>query len=371
MSLVIDGIDFNELEAEKYWSIPKNFKEDKKTFIKNCIFSGEYVGAEKIDGQYGRFVKDLEGNCYLQSRSLNVEGEYPNKYDWLPHLHSFFESLPVGTCLLGEVYLNNHRGSKFVTSSFGGLLSTSLKKQEIEKLSFYIFDIWAFNCESFLNKKIEERISTLNYLSEHFTSPYIRYAKYYSGERLWEELGEIRNNKNEGVVITHIGTPPSPGKRTARKTIKVKQELDTEVDCFLTGNYKLASKDYTGKDIEDWTYWRDARTGEKFCEKLYDRYMIGDSIYPITKANFYGWATAIEIGVIKDGTVLPIGWISGITDEIKEKIVSDNNSLVHRVVKINGMSFDKNTNRLRHGKIIEWRVPEDKSWKDCFYEQFN
>ena len=45
MSMIIDGIDFQELEAEKYWSFAKSFKGDPKEETRNMIFSGNYLGA--------------------------------------------------------------------------------------------------------------------------------------------------------------------------------------------------------------------------------------------------------------------------------------------------------------------------------------
>ena len=37
----IDGIDFNELAAEKYWSFPKTYKGDAKKETKTMILSEE------------------------------------------------------------------------------------------------------------------------------------------------------------------------------------------------------------------------------------------------------------------------------------------------------------------------------------------
>ena len=40
MSIIIDGIDFENLEAEKYWSFPSTYKGNKQEEMKNMIFSG-------------------------------------------------------------------------------------------------------------------------------------------------------------------------------------------------------------------------------------------------------------------------------------------------------------------------------------------
>ena len=63
---LIDKIDFQELESEQYWSFPKSYKKDSKAETRNMIFSGDYLGARKMDGAYYRFVKDMDGNRVLK-----------------------------------------------------------------------------------------------------------------------------------------------------------------------------------------------------------------------------------------------------------------------------------------------------------------
>ena len=50
--MLINGIYFENLEAEKYWSWPSSFKGDPKEETRNLIFSGNYLGARKMDGAY-------------------------------------------------------------------------------------------------------------------------------------------------------------------------------------------------------------------------------------------------------------------------------------------------------------------------------
>ena len=56
MSMIIDGIDFQELDAEKYWSFPSGYKKDSKAETQNMIFSGDYIGARKMDGAFYKFI---------------------------------------------------------------------------------------------------------------------------------------------------------------------------------------------------------------------------------------------------------------------------------------------------------------------------
>ena len=73
---MIDKVDFKELEAEKYWSFPKSYKKDSKTETRNMIFSGDYIGARKMDGAYYRFIKEDDGTMTLQGRSRGVSGNF-------------------------------------------------------------------------------------------------------------------------------------------------------------------------------------------------------------------------------------------------------------------------------------------------------
>ena len=86
-----------------------------------------------------------------------------------------------------------------------------------------------------LSIKYENRICELNDLYNEWADNAnherpaglceVDFATYYEGEELWEQLQKILAAGGEGIVMTKKGTVPSPGKRTARKTLKVKKEL--------------------------------------------------------------------------------------------------------------------------------------------------
>lgn len=373
MGIIIDGIDFENLPAELYWSFPKTYKGNPKVEAQNMIMSGSYLGARKMDGAYFRLIKGLRGEIRFQSRSESVKGGYLNKYEWVPHLHEFFKSIPNGSCLLGEIYFPNNEGSRNVTTIMGCLPEKAISRQESgEKLHYYIFDIWAWAGQSYMNMTAECRFSYVGALGNTniYKNKYVEFAKYYYGIELWNELTRIRQINGEGIVITKSDSLPAPGKRTARKTLKIKKELDNPIDCFITGKYKPASRDYKGEHIEEWQYWENVYTLEKKKGSFFNEYTKGATIEPVTKAYYYGWASAIEIGVIdKNNNPISLGWISGITEDVKEGIVYNPEEYIHRVVVINAMDYDSDSKRLRHGKILEWRPVDDKNWKDCSINQ--
>ena len=371
---MINGLDFFNLPAEKYWEFTKNYDQTrKKEEIKNYILSNEYIGAVKKDGHYMRLVIDEDGSMSWQGRSESVNGGYINKIDKVPHFQDFFDHLPHGTVLLGEAYFPNRPGSKNVTTILGCLTPKALERQKNDPLHYYIFDVWAFNGKSLLDIPAEERVKYLNQVYQISratnSAPYIEIANYERGQNLWELLEWAREHDEEGIVITKASSHAEPGKRTARKTLKIKKELDTPIDAFLTGKYKTANRIYEGKNIEEWQYWEDNLTHKKMYGKYYENYAKGADIVPV-KANYYNNIPgSLEIGLYKASTdeIIPIGWISGVSDEVKELIGQGDATYVRKPCLVSAMELDNKSGSLRHGKILEFR--SDISWQDCTWEK--
>ena len=361
----IDGIDFSEMENQRYWAFPKTYRGDPKEETRNMIFSGDYIGARKIDGAFYKFIKDEDGNMMLLGRSRNVDGEFLDKFEWVPQLHDFFNALPNGTCLLGELYFPNKEGSRHVTTIMGCLVEKAIERQEKgDKLHYYVFDILAFDGQSYLKMPVEERIAQLALLNTTtFFQPNLHFAEYFEGKKLWTLLQMILGIGGEGIVITRKGTSYQPGKRPARQTLKVKKELQNTIDCFFTGKISAPTRLYTGKEIETWRYWEDTRTGKKITGQKYHLYEEGQPIEPVTKPYYYGWAGSLEIGLMKDGKVVGIGWLSGLPDLIK----GDPQAYKGKVIEVAAMETFDDTKALRHAKMLQFR--EDKTMEECTWDQ--
>lgn len=366
MSFIINEIDFSELESEKYWSFPKSYKKDPKIETQNMIFSGEYIGARKMDGAYYRFIKGMDGEMRLQGRNKSVSGDFLNKINWVPQLHNFFNELPNGTCLLGEIYFPNHEGSSNVTTIMGCLEGKALARQESgDKLFYYIFDIWAYDGKSLLRTKFEDRVELINELWRAYPSEYVNYAKFYEGKELWGQLQMILANGGEGVVITKRDSIPEPGKRTARKTLKIKKEVQETIDVVILDKNE-PTRVYNGKEIETWKFWENIRTGEKINESLYKDYQNGAPIEPVTKSYFNGWAGSLVIGAKKEDKLVVIGSLSGLTEEV----LSNWEKYKGKVAEITCMEILQETKGLRHPKFITWREDLRPSDTD-YYRIFN
>jgi hypothetical protein len=370
MGIVIDGLS-SDFDVMKYWTPTKgkNLKEE----LNNMIYSGEFCLSHKKDGNWFAIIKGEDGTLISRPRNKNVQGEYASKIEWIPHIVKEFDKVPNGTILLGEIYLKNNEQSRAVTTILGCLKEKAVQRQEKnEKLTFYIFDCLAFNNKNISDYPLIERVETAKKIYNSYlkNNPYIEIATYITDpDEMLDYIASVLESGGEGVVVQRKDNSYEFGKRTAHHSLKVKKELDKEVDCFLTGNYKEATWEYKGVDVENWKFWFDLKNNQKKEGLFYEDFQSGAPIEPISKGAFFGWAGSVEIGVVKGEEVIPIGWISNVTEEVKRGIVEDNSSWARRVVTISAMSLEPDTKAFRHARIIEWRNSEDMNWKDCTYEK--
>lgn len=378
----IDGIDFGEMEAMKYWAPPASWDDKKKKENAHTrIFSGEWYGAEKKDGYFAKLIKDEDGNIILYSRSRGVNGKFADKHEWVPQFEDLFTTMPNGSCVLGEVYFPSKPGSRQVTTIMGCLKEKAIERQNKgEKLHFYVFDILAWGGDSYLSNPFEVRVRKLAFFKPLLTHMYVSAAEYKTGRELWIMLQEILERGDEGAVITHKSALYEPGKRPSKTTLKIKKELKQTIDCFFTGVGSAPTKEYTGKEIETWTYWLDTYTGEKKLGEYFKDYKNGAALEPITKSYYHGWCGSLQIAVLRhkagsrckirgevyeDTEVYPIGWLSGVTEEMK----AEPNKYAFIPMEVTAMEYDAFNHTLRHGKMVGWR--KDLALKDCNLEKID
>lgn len=373
----IDGYDFGEMEAMKYYAPPSTWSDEKKRDNARAkIYSDDWLGAEKKDGYFAKLIKDEDGNIILYSRSRGVNGKFADKHEWVPHLNSFFNDLPNGTCLLGELYFPSQPGSRNVTTIMGCLKEKAIDRQNKgEKLHFYVFDCLAWGGESWLKKTAKSRFT---WVSAFAPIDYVSFAQYVSGADLWTLLQEILARGDEGIVITKEDGLYEPGKRPSKTTLKIKKELKQTIDCFFTGVGSTPTHIYTGKEIETWKFWENSMTGAKMEAEMYKEYKAGCPIVPVTKGYYHGWCGSMEIAVLRhkegskckingveypDCEVYPIGWLSGLPDEMK----AYPKKYAFKPIEITAMEWDGFNHTLRHGKMVGWR--SDLTIADCTLEK--
>lgn len=361
----VNGIDWINAESMRYWSFPASTPiEKRRQETHNMIFSGEWYGSRKCDGYYERLIKDEDGNCFMVARSKNVRGEATEKLAWVPQIHDFMENLPNGTVLLSECWLPGAEGSKGITSLLGCLKDKCIARQEAgQKLHFYIFDVMSYGNDDYTKLGALKRFERLHEISHLYNHPYIEWAQYYNGEELWNRLQTGLADGEEGVVITHKDCPVYFKRTPARQTLKIKKELQDTIDCFFTGKATSPTKFYSGKEIESWQYWINAYTGEKLPVGEHYYESVRDSqILPVTRPYYNGWAGSLEIGLVDNGKVVGIGYLSGLPDEVKMNY----KDYKFRVIEVGAMELN-DTGGLRHAKMLGWR--DDKKWVECSIEQ--
>lgn len=375
MNININGIDFwDGFDAQKYWSIPRSHSpQQAHEEIKACMLSGNYIGSQKRDGIWAMVIKDEEGDFHLRSRTRNVNDTFADKAEWIPHIVESLKLIPNGTVVLGELYKPNDEGSRKVTSILNCLKEKSLERQKENPLSFYIFDCLAYAGEILINKGISERIVYFDKLFAS-TGEYVEYAHYVEGRPLWDLCGELLSAGYEGVVIQKKSARYLCGKRKAWDSIKVKKEISQTIDAFLDGGYKPPTHLYAGGLPETWMFWENEKTGEKVHENKFFEAGNGEPWVAVSKAYYYGWASAVSFSLMKDGKPYHLGYISGIPDQMKEEIITKNDEYTGRVYELSAMEVEKRKDpngkviySLRHGKIVQER--KDKNQNDCDFSQ--
>lgn len=377
MNCIIDNFDFWNMESMKYYAPSTTWSaEKKKQNAMDKIFSGLWWGAVKKDGCFYLCGKTMEEEIFVRPRAKNTKGEFVNKVDWVPQIHSFLNKLEPGTVLIGELYLPRDEQAKSTSSIMNSLCAKGVKRQEKEenKLHLYVFDVLADGGESYLNMKAIDRFLRVEDYGKKYQSPYVEFATYYNGKELWNKLQETLANGGEGIVITYEEARYEPGKRSSKISLKVKKELQDTVDCIIIGA-NPPTKAYGGKEIETWEYWFDEVNNgcilasaylESQHEQIYKKYVNGEPVYPVTKNWFYGWAGSWKLGAYKNGKLVQIGSLSGLTDEQKENW----RDYVGKVVEVSAMETSENQEGgkgLRHPKLISIR--DDVAPEECTYER--
>lgn len=375
MKIIIDNYDFWDMPSMKYWSHPKSYDaKKKKEESKYMCISGDYMGARKYDGAWNMLIKDMEGNFHLRSRNESVNGGYTDKAEWIPWITEELSWIPNGTVLIGEICFPNNEGSRKITSVLNCLKDKCIDRQKKNGiLNFYVFDILAYKGKSLINTPFETRIRT--YLECELAdisnnNKYVFMADYKEGPELWDLYGQVITEGGEGIVITRKDCKYLPGKRTARMTLKMKKELNDTIDAFIDGDYKPATRDYKGKTpLDQYSYWENIRTGEISGKCKFLEYTNGEPWEPVSRLYALGYAGSISFSVMKDGNPVHIGYISGITDEMRKGIVENPEKYIHKVFELSAMEIEHigESYSLRHGKIEKERL--DKNYLDCDFSQ--
>ena len=360
------------MEPMKYWAPSSTMSaESKRVRLEQMIEDGNYIWSQKFDGNWSRAVI-TKNRAALQTRGISKKtgtyGEVQNKVFFWKNLVNAFQN--GDTVILGEIYLPGGI-DKDVGSILRCLDDKAIARQKDKKLEWRIFDVLVLDGKDMLNEPVETRIQYIPEVVKRINSPLVIGINYHEMDsNFFDDLNDIFANGGEGAVCYKKTAIYEPGKRGPHSwdTCKVKQEISADVDCFITG-VEPAVREYTGKDINNWTFWEDERSGEKLVGELYGDYISGRAIHPVSKGYYYNWPGAVYTGVFDtQGKIIPLCKVAGLTEEFKTEL-RDNYAKWHMCpLTIGGMMISTNNEgngiSIRHPYIKNIRQ-EDLDIKDC------
>lgn len=367
-------IDYFTSEPMKYWAAPPSMNpEMKRLKLESMIESQDYLFGLKTDGNWSRAIITPE-RCVLQTRGISkTTGTYGEIQDKVLFWNDICKAFSDTTVILGEVYLPGSI-DKDVGAILRCLAPKALSRQKTEPLRWRIFDVLALDGVDYMNTGFEKRISLISQVVKRINSPLVEGVTYYEmDDTFFDKMGEIFASGGEGCVCYKKDSLYEPGKRGphAWDTLKVKQEIASEIDAFISAIVP-GEHIYTGKDLGSWQLWENHRTGEKLVGSYFGEYQTGGAYLPITKNYFNNWPGAIQVSVLDNkNNEIVLCKVSGLTEEFRTSLRDDPNRWIGCPVSISGMMVSSaradtegNGISIRHPLLKRIRE-NDISKEDC------
>lgn len=368
-------MDYFTSEPMKYFAPPSTMSADTRRHkLESMIDSGNYLFGLKTDGNWSRAVITADRQA-LQTRGIStVTKTYGEIQDKVLFWDDICNAFTYGTTvILGEVFLPGAI-DKDVGSVLRCLPPKALSRQKDNPLRWRVFDVLALDGDDYMDQPFEYRISHIPEVVGRINSPLVEGVTYYEmDETFFDRMGEIFAAGGEGAVCYRKDSIYIPGKRGphAWDTVKVKQEISSEIDCVIMGTVS-GEKIYTGKDIGSWQFWENQRTGELLNGSYFGEYQLGGTYLPVTRNYYFGWPAAIQVGVYnKDGQLIPLCKVSGLTDNFRQDLRDHLDDWIGVPVSISGMMVSE-ARAKEDGEGISVRHPllkrirnEDIDPKDC------
>lgn len=323
---------------------PAHIKEENSKHIQKMeeiLSSDNYVAEDKIDGCHY-----LCFGC----RFISVDGvEKTNNY---PHIRDFFLSLGMPNLILdGEINYPD-KTSQYCTRVTGADPDVAIRFQnETAPIHYTMWDVlrtpkgtWLINqpwqkrrdfLEEFYNRFIKGT-SMEQYI--HLTE-----CRYKNKKAYFEELIQAGR---EGCVLKNINSLYVMNKKPMWQWMKLKQK--DEADFFISG-YDDPAVEYTGKQIEDWPYWKDVK----------------GVLRPVSKNYYFDWIGSLELSAFVNNQPRKICTCSGITEELRAQISANRDAYLNRVVKISFMEKTE-AGYPRHPRFEMFH--ESKLAQECTWE---
>jgi len=364
-------MDFFTSEPMKYWSMPSTIsKTERRMKLEQMIDSGEYLFGLKTDGNWSRAIITPERNA-LQTRGISkVTGTYGEIQDKVMFWDNVVKVFPLGTTvILGEIYRDGDI-DKDIGAVLRCLTPKALARQKDNPLKWRIFDVLAIDGVVIMDDPFEFRISHIPEIVKRINSPLVQGVDYFPmNENFFDNIGRIFSHGGEGAVCYKRSAKYEPGKRGphAWDSLKVKQEISSDIDCFIIATVPC-EKNYNGGEISHWQFWENSRTGEKLYGEYFGEYRLGGPYIPISKNYYYNWPASILVGVYDgEGKIVELCKVAGLTEEFKTELRDNFEKDWYMCpVSINGMmvSTARENISIRH-PILKAIRKGDIDVKDC------
>ena len=333
-------IDYAASEPMKYWSMPTTTTpEARRAKLEQLVESREYLFGLKTDGNWTRAIISPTQKI-LQTRGISKgTGTYGEVQDKVLFWEDVVKPFTDTTVLLGETYLPG--GIDKDTGAILRCLSPkAIARQKNNPLRWRIFDVLVLDGKDYMDTGFEERVKLIPEVVKRINSSLVEGVTYYEmDDSFFDKMAEIFAAGGEGAVCYRKNSLYMPGKRGphAWDTVKVKQEISSEIDAFIT-DIVPGEKMYTGKDLGTWQLWENQRTGEKVVGSYFGEYQHGGAYIPVTKNYFNNWPAAIQVSVLdRKGNEIPLCKVSGITEEFKTSLRDNPERWIGCPVTIGGM----------------------------------
>lgn len=333
-------MDYFTSEPMKYFAPPSTMSSDMRRHkLEQMIDSGDYMFGLKTDGNWSRAVITKERQA-LQTRGIStVTKTYGEIQDKVLFWDAVCDAFGMDTVILGEVYLPGGI-DKDTGAILRCLAPKAIARQKENPLKWRIFDVLVLDGMDMMDWPFEERISHIPEVVGRINSPLVEGVTYYEmDDTFFDKMGEIFAAGGEGCVCYRKDCKYIPGKRGphAWDTVKVKQEIASEIDAFITGIVP-GERIYTGKDLASWQLWENQRSGEKLMGSYFGEYQTGGAYIPVTKNYFYNWPGAIQVSVYDNNkNEVPLCKVSGLTEDFKTSLRDEPERWIGCPVSISGM----------------------------------
>lgn len=327
-------------EPMKYFAFaPSTTPEVRRAKLEQMILSNNYLFGLKTDGNWSRAILTANDKL-LQTRGISkATGTYGEIQDKVMFWENVVNAFKDDTVILGEVYLPGAI-DKDVGSILRCLTPKALARQKDNPLRWRIFDVLAINGIDLANVPFQDRVLYIPGVVSSINSPLVEGVKYYEmDDTFFDKMGEIFAAGGEGCVCYKKDCKYEPGKRGphAWDTLKVKQEIASEIDAFISAIVP-GEKLYTGKDLSQWQLWENHRTGQKVTGSYFSEYQSGGAYIPVSKNYFYGWPGAIQLSVLDNSkNEVPLCKVAGLTEEFKSELRDNPDRWIGCPVTIGGM----------------------------------